>query len=112
MNYNKDKLQEDLSIKVDQSNERYKIVYVDWNGINDVLNISILNYGDVDVKIVDIYVNGNRINSYLEVFPKDISILKICNISFNSSTGINQNDLYDIVIVSQRGISYEYLWRA
>ena len=76
MNYNKDKLQEDLSIKIDQSNERYKIVYVGWNGINDVLNISILNYGDVDVKIVDIYVNGFRINSYIEEFPKDIDILK------------------------------------
>jgi hypothetical protein len=108
MQKNKSNLQENLTTKVEQTKERCKILHVEWNGIDDILNISLINYGKINLKIVDIYVNGYRVYYYHGIFPINIPTSEISQISFTSPVSISENELYDIVIISGRGGSNEY----
>ena len=83
--------------------ERFTIVTVAKANIND-LNITCINYGSVDVKITDVYVNNQL---YHLSNPINIGTLSLASIiDPEVITGVNQS--YDIKIVSKEGVSSEY----
>lgn len=79
-----------------------------WDGSGNDLNLTVLNYGKYDIKIVDIYINDERVNTYLSGRYEEIIISDLGLISFTSPIPISSETLYDIVIVTERGVPHVY----
>ena len=108
LGYQQDVLQKDIQISANRAQERIRVVAIWWSDSCDVLNLSILNYGRYDIKIVDVYVNNERVTSFLSGCGETISTLKLGWIGFVSPVSITPDTLYDVVIVSERGVSHVY----
>ena len=76
----------------------------------DMLNITFMNYGRLDVKIVDIYVEGVRVTSYISGREDEILTQDLGTVSFTSPVPFVDDANYDLVIVSERGVTYAYSW--
>ena len=77
-----------------------------------LLKLTVLNYGKLDIKIVDIYVNGERATVFHSGRGEEIYTSRWKRISFNSPVPISADTLYEIVVVSQRGVSIVQSWEA
>jgi hypothetical protein len=90
--------------------ERFEIVQV-WSNQNQ-LNVTILNYGQIDLSISSIYVNGTAVS----VFQSGNSVLtgtgEIVNVEFTSPLVIQSNSCLQILAVSERGGKNTILYQA
>ena len=107
-----DNLQSSMSVEGERIQERMKLLSVVWNGMDDILNISLFNYGEIDLKIADVYVNGLQVETYHSGQFQKITNLEVDTISFTSPHSLSPNNLYQIVIVSERGVSYIKSWES
>ena len=108
MNYQKNVLESDIRIALDKAQVRIKVISIQSNYSTNILNLTILNYGVFSVTLDDVYVNNSNVQTYLDgqgttILPKDLG-----QISFVSPIPIIQDALYDIVIVSLRGVTHAY----
>jgi len=108
MGFQQSALQEELKIASNRAQERLKVIAIWLSNSSDLLNITILNYGEYDTKVVDIYVNGMRANSYYEGKGEQIATLGLSKISFYSPIPMSPETLYELVIVSERGVAHVY----
>ncbi len=106
--YQQNILLEEFQSATDKAQERLRVTAILWGDSSDTLNLTVLNYGKFDIKILDIYVNGKRVTSYLDGLGETIAILKLGRISFISPLPVTPETLYEIVIVSERGVSHVY----
>ncbi len=104
-------LQGEVLREAERAQERFRVIAVWWSGA-DLLNLTILNYGRIDIKIVDVYVNGERVTSYHAGRGEEIYTSRWGRISFTSPVPIVDGGLYEIVVVSERGVSRAYSWEA
>ena len=108
MNYQKNVLESDINIALDNAQVRIKVISTQSNYSANILNLTILNYGVYSVTIDDVYINNTRVQSYLDGQGVTILPLGLGHINFVSPIPIIQDALYDIVIVSLRGVTYVY----
>ncbi len=101
-------LESQVELESERAEERFRVVSVIWLG-DDKLNVTILNYGLIDVTIADIYVNGVRVLTYYSGQEK-IYTSEIGFVCFQSPVPIVEGSSYEIIIVSERGVTYAYLW--
>ena len=101
-----------MKINSERAKERWKVLLVEWNGYDDLLNVSMYNFGKINLNIVDVYINGFRVDSYQSIFPIVIVSSKVGEVSFTSPTTVTNDEFYEIIIVSQRGISCVYHWES
>lgn len=96
----------DVRMVYERAQERFRVVACIWDG--NLLNLTVLNYGKLDIEIVDIYVNCDRVTlpSSREVCTSDIERISI------TYPSINPDVLYEIVVVSKRGVSHVYHWKS
>jgi DUF971 family protein len=103
-----------LSSKVqaesDQAQERFRIISLLWSGTGDSLSVVVLNYGKLDIKITDVYVQGRKVVSYSEGHNEAIYTSEWGRIGFISPAPISTGSEYELVIVSERGVSHAYVW--
>jgi len=104
-------LQGEVLREAERAQERFRVIAVWWSGA-DLLNLTVLNYGRIDIKIVDVYVNGERVTSYQAGRGEEIYTSRWGRISFTSPVPIVDGGLYEIVVVSERGVSRAYSWEA
>jgi hypothetical protein len=107
-----DNLHSSMTVEGERIQERMKLLSVVWNGMDDILNISLLNYGEIDLKLADVYVNGLQVETYHSGQFQEISNLEVDTISFTSPISLSPDNLYQIVIVSNRGVSYIKSWES
>ncbi len=105
-------LRRDLRIGMGKAQERIRIVSALGSVSLDTLNITFLNYGKFDVKIIDIYVEGVRVTSYISGRGNEVLTLDLGTVSFASPVPFVGDANYDLVIVSERGVTYAYSWRS
>ena len=105
-------LRRDLRIGMGKAQERIRIVSAFGSVSLDTLNITFLNYGKLDVKIIDIYVEGVRVTSYISGRGNEVLTLDLGTVSFASPMPFVGDANYDLVIVSERGVTYAYSWRS
>ncbi len=98
-------LEGDIQTEAGRAQERFKVIACIYEG--NLLNLTVLNYGRLDIKIVDIYLDSNRValSPGKEIYTSDLGL-----ISF-TYPGLVPDVLYEIVIVSERGVSHVYSWK-
>ena len=98
-------LEGDIQTEAGRAQERFKVIACIYEG--NLLNLTVLNYGRLDIKIVDVYLDSNRValSPGEEIYTSDLGL-----ISF-TYPGLIPDVLYEIVIVSERGVSHVYSWK-
>lgn len=104
--------QDEIDFEAERAQERFRVISVWWSGSDDVLNLTVLNYGLLDIKISDVYVNGERVTSYQAGRNEEIYTSKLRSVIFTSPVPISQDVQYEIVLVTERGVSHVYNWRS
>ena len=107
-----DQYQRNNQITIGTAQERFTVTTVWWSGLDDFLNITVYNYGQNDIQITDVYVDGVQVSTYS--FGRDTLILteKLLQIGFTSPVAIVDGVEYRITIVSKRGVSEIVYWEA
>jgi flagellin-like protein len=107
-----DQYQENNDLTIGTAQERFTITTVWWSGSDDFLNITVYNFGQNDIKITDIYIDGVQVSTY--AFGRDTLILteKILQLGVTSPVTITDGAEYRVTIVSERGVSEIVYWEA
>lgn len=102
--------QQGTNQKEKQTQERLAVVAV-WNSSNQ-LNLTVLNYGQIDLTLDTVYVNWTSVAAYLG--GRNITIGKgaLIQISFTSPVTIQSGSTYEIIVVSTRGSKNAINWKA
>ena len=95
-----------------EAQERFNIISLVKQNQNTI-EITVFNYGKIDINVSDIYINGTRTNYYIEYEPEiNLDIAKIENIIINDDNfNFRNGDIYNILVVSGRGVESAYLWK-
>ncbi len=112
MRSQQESLQNDIEIETARAKERLKVVYVVWDGSSDDLNVSVLNCGRLEMRIVDMYVNGVKVSTYLGGLGDVIPTSGLTTVSFTSPVGVVPDSLYQFVIISERGVTHVHSWQS
>ena len=99
----------DTNQKEKQTQERLAVVAV-WNSSNQ-LNLTVLNYGQIDLTIDTVYINSTSVASYLGGRSTTIGKGVLIQISFTSPVAIQSGSTYEIVVVSTRGSKNAINWK-
>jgi hypothetical protein len=91
--------------------EKIKALYVNWNSTDDVLEIYFLNYGNLVINIADIYLNGFRVLNYIEGRNIPVQTSDIGTIKIESPITVTKGELFEVTIVTGRGVSHVYNWQ-
>ncbi len=99
-------------ITLGRAQERFTVSSVWWSGSGNFLNITVYNYGQNDIKVSDVYIDGIRVSSFS--FGSDTLILteKLLQVGFTSPLAIIDGTEYKITVVSSRGVSEVIYWGA
>lgn len=98
-------LQGDVQRESERAQERFRVIACAFDG--NLLNLTVLNYGRLDIEIVDVYVNGDRVALS---HGEEICTSEIGLISFTYPALI-PDILNEIVVVSERGVSHVFSWK-
>jgi archaellum component FlaF (FlaF/FlaG flagellin family) len=112
MRSQQESLQNDIEIETARAKERLKVVYVVWDGSSDDLNVSVLNCGRLEMRLVDMYVNGVKVSTYLGGLGGVIPTSGLTTVSFTSPVGVVPDSLYQFVIISERGVTHVHSWQS
>ena len=94
----------------EQARERFSIIAV-WSDNVDQLNLTILNYGKIELAIDAVYVDGTRA-SINEGKGTVAAITGKVQVKFTSPVPIQDGQTYEIVAVSERGSGDVVSWKA
>ncbi|MCW4012951.1 MAG: hypothetical protein NWF07_08160 [Candidatus Bathyarchaeota archaeon] len=99
-------------LDIGQTQERFSVSSVWWSGTDNFLNITVYNFGQNDIEVSDVYVDGIRVSSYSH--GKDTLILtkKLLQVGFTSPVAIISGSEYKITVVSSRGVTEVIYWSA
>jgi len=95
-----------------QALELFRFSAVWWNGNDDLLNVTVYNYGKLDIAISDIYINGVRVEAYFFGRGELILTEKYLRVAFTSPVTIVAGETYSINIVSSNGVKKVGDWEA
>ena len=95
--------------KEKQTQERFAVVAV-WNSSNQ-LNLTVLNYGQIDLTIDTVYVNWTSVASYLSGKGTTIGKGALVQVSFTSPVTIQSGSTIEIIVVSTRGSKNAINWK-
>jgi len=82
--------------------ERFEILRV-WSNNQSRIKITILNYGQTDLSIAAVYLNGTAVQQYLSGLSTTIGTSNLLTVDFNSPIVIQSNTTFEILAVSSRG---------
>jgi hypothetical protein len=92
--------------------ERVCLASVYWNGINNNLTITVYNYCEFIIVIDEIYINSNKVDTYYYGTAFPISSGELREIKFLCPENILSDYVYEIIIVTERGVPSAFLWYA
>jgi len=100
----------DTNQKESQAQERFAIIAV-WSNPPNQLNLTVLNYGQIDLTIDTVYINWTSVASFggrSTTIGKGAKI----QISFTSPVTTQSGSTYEIIVVSTRGSKNAINWKA
>jgi flagellin-like protein len=101
----------DTNQKEKQAQERFAIIAV-WSNTSSQLNLTVLNYGQIDLTIDTVYINWTSVASYLGGRSTTIGKGELIQVSFTSPVIIQSGSTYEIIVVSTRGSKNAINWKA
>ena len=108
--YQQNTLQGEVHREAERAQERFRVIAVGWSGSGDLLNLTILNYGKLDIQIDDVYVNSERATDFHAGRGEKTYTSRLRRLSFTSPVSISDGNKYEIVVVSHRGVSHVHSW--
>jgi len=109
LNSLQESFQYSLTLEEERVKEKFRVLAVWWDG-SDLLNITILNYGKIDISVDAIYIDNKPATRFLSGRGETVYTLKLVHVKLTSPVAIVEGRGYDIVVVSERGVRCEYLW--
>jgi hypothetical protein len=76
------------------------------------MNLTVLNYGQIDLTIDAVYINWTPVTNYLAGWRTTIGKGRIISVSFTSPVSIQSGSTYEIIAVSTRGSKNAINWKA
>jgi flagellin-like protein len=95
----------------EQARERFLIISVRNTTMVDQLNLTIFNYGEIEVTIDSAYVEGTKV---IDLTGKGVIVGKeqLTTVQFISPVSIQSGVTYEILVVSSRGGKNAFFWKA
>jgi len=95
----------------ESARERLSIVAVWWDNENQ-LNLTILNYGKIDLAIDAVYIDGTAVTAFVSGRGTTVTRKAIVPVKVNSPFTIQDGQTYELVVVSERGSRDVVYWKA
>lgn len=95
----------------ESARERFSIVAVWWDNGNQ-LNLTILNYGKIDLAIDAVYIDGTAVTAFVSGRGTTVTRKDIVPVKVNSPFTIQDGQTYELVVVSERGSRDVVYWKA
>lgn len=108
ISYEQNALELEMTTAANRAQERLRIISIAWSPSYDQINITAFNYGEHETAVSDVYVNNVRVTNFFEGRYDDIGVKGLKKINFEPPIAVQPDTLYEIVIVSQRGVSHVY----
>jgi len=108
ISYEQNALELEMTTAANRAQERLRIISIAWSPSYDQINITAYNYGEYETAVSDVYVNNVRVTNFFEGRYDDIGVKGLKKINFEPPVAVQPDTLYEIVIVSQRGVSHVY----
>jgi len=98
----------------ERAREQLLITTVWWNVSNDYLNITILNYGKIELVIDAVYIDGNQVSASAFTDGKGTTVTaeNLVYVKLTSPVSIVDGETYEIIAVSERGSRDVVYWEA
>ena len=100
------------SEREERARERLLITTVWWNVTNDYMNVTVLNYGKIELAIDAVYIDGTQVSAYTSGKGETVAKGSIVSVKFTSSVSILDGQTYEIIAVSERGSKNVVYWKA
>jgi len=101
----------DTGNREDQARERFLIISVHNTTTVNQVNLTVLNYGEIDVTISAAYIQGTNA-TYLNGNGISVGVGQLVTIQFISTVPIQSQSTYEILVVSTRGGTNAVFWEA
>ena len=95
----------------ESARERFSIIAVWWNN-DKQLNLTILNYGKIDLAIDAVYIDGTAVTTFVSGRGMAVMRKDIVSVRFNPPFTIQDGQTYELVAVSERGSRDVVYWKA
>lgn len=94
--------------------ERFAITVVWWNHnpSPNKLNVTLLNFGLIDLTIDAVYINGYRVETFYSGWNVAVTSKQLLSVYFASPVPIASETSYVIRLVTTRGSEDEVYWKA
>lgn|GEM_PF-1419440 len=96
----------------ERARERFIIVAVWWRGTDNQLNVTVLNYGKIDLAVDAVYIDGTPVTGFSTGQGTTITTDKLGCINFTSPVTIQNGQTYEITAVTERGSRNVDNWKA
>jgi len=95
----------------EQARERFSVIAVWWDNANQ-LNLTILNYGKVELAIDAVYIDGTAVTAFMSGRGQTVTREGIVSVRFSSPIVILDGQTYEVAAVSERGSRDVVYWKA
>ena len=98
----------------ERARERLLITSVWWNATTDYMNVTVLNYGKIELAIDAVYIDGTQVSAsaYICGIGETVAKGSIVFVKFISPVSILDGQTYEIIAVSERGSKNVVYWKA
>jgi len=104
-------LQLNTALKEEQARERLSIIAVWWDNASQ-LNVTVLNYGKIELVIDAVYVDGVHASVYISGKGNTLLREGIAAVRFISPVSIADGNTYEITAITERGSRDVVHWEA
>ena len=104
----------DFQLQTDQREEKARerlVIIAVWWDLSNQLNLTVLNYGRIDLAVDKVYVNGTVVATYLSGRGVRIGTWSVVSVKFVSPVSIVSGQTYAMIVVSERGSKNEISWQ-
>jgi len=100
--------------KKELARERLSITTVWWNVSTDYMNITVLNYGKIELVIDAVYIDGTQVSAsaFTDGIGETTAKGSLVSVKFTSPVPITGGQTYEITAVSERGSRDVVYWEA
>ncbi len=83
-----------------------------WGDAPNQLNVTVLNYGKIDIAIDAVYINGTAVTAFLEGRGVFTGVGELVGVKCTSPIAIQSGSVYEITVVTERGGKVTVYWTA
>jgi hypothetical protein len=91
--------------------ERFQVIRVWWDNSNQ-LNLTVFNYGQIDITVSAVYINGTAVQQFLSPQGVNVGVGELVYMKFVSPLSIQSGTVIEILVVTERGGKNSVSWKA